>query len=285
MTVPVGRFTTVLGLGAGALLSVVVVGELEMSRLTSGRQVGFAVAAVVGGWGFLVAGELARRRRPSNPTGRLMVALGLAWLLAALQLADHDRLAVTIGSLFAWLWAAILAHLMLAFPSGRLGDRRARVLVISAYAIATLGELGWVLFADEGILYRSGCTHCALPLISAGAKPQLAEAFIAVQRISAAIVALLGSALLLSNWRRGTLMQRRALAPVLAFGALTGLLLAVSVTALAGGLSGVGEALQWPYEIALTLIPIAFLLGVLVTFLQRAIGVTRLLDHLDAARP
>jgi signal transduction histidine kinase len=171
---------------------------------------------------------------------------------------------------------------MLALPSGRLTDRRARVLVACAYVIATVGELAWVLFADAGIFYRSGCDGCALPLLSAGARPKVAEAFIAFQRVSAVVVAVLVCALLFSRWRTGTLVQRRALAPVLGFGALTGLLLAVSITAMASGVSGLGRALQWPYEIAVALIPIAFLVGVLVTFLRRALGVTRLLEELDA---
>lgn len=236
------RIRTEVVCGAGLLLGVVVAAELWMSRLTTARQAAFAATAVLGGWGFLAAGLLARRQRPASRTGMLMLALGFAWLLGALQLSDHDRLAVTVGTLLGWLWAAILAHLMLAFPSGRLADRRARALVVCAYLIATVGECAWSLFADARIFYRSPCDGCALPLVSFGSSHRLAEVFIAVQRLSAAVVAVLACGVLVSYWRNGTLVQRRALAPVLAFGALTGLLLAASITALAGGWRGLGRA-------------------------------------------
>jgi hypothetical protein len=77
---------------------------------------------VLGGGGFLAAGLVARQRQPSNRVGILMLAAGYAWVVSGLQFSDHPSLGY-FGALGGWLWAALLAHLTLAFPSGRLAGR------------------------------------------------------------------------------------------------------------------------------------------------------------------
>jgi len=89
------------------------------SDVTFANRAALTVITVFGGGGFVVAGLIARRRQPSNRVGPLMLAVGFAWVLAGLQFSSHPGLGY-LGVVGGWVWAALFAHLMLAFPSGRL---------------------------------------------------------------------------------------------------------------------------------------------------------------------
>ena len=119
---------------------------------------GVAVAyiGVAGAWGFVAAGVFAWLRRPDNRTGPLMIAVGLATLAAGLQFSDA-ALPFVLGGLFDTLIVALLVHLLLAFPSGRLAGRAARVTVAAGYVMATVLHAPQVLLGDEhGARRRSG---------------------------------------------------------------------------------------------------------------------------------
>ena len=73
------------------------------------------------GLAFVASGLVGRVRRPENRTGLLMIFVGLTWFGGALQ-ASNASLPYTIGYAGGTLIAAILIHLVLAFPSGRLLD-------------------------------------------------------------------------------------------------------------------------------------------------------------------
>jgi hypothetical protein len=90
-----------------------------------------AVWAVLGpavGWSFIGTGLYARHQRPESRTGTLMVRLGFAWFMQVLITANSPVL-YTIGISIAGLWGSVFLHLGLSFPSGRLVDRRDRLLV------------------------------------------------------------------------------------------------------------------------------------------------------------
>ena len=76
---------------------------------------------VLVGLAFVASGLVGRVRRPENRTGLLMIFVGLTWFGGALQ-ASNASLPYTIGYAGGTLIAAILIHLVLAFPSGRLFD-------------------------------------------------------------------------------------------------------------------------------------------------------------------
>jgi len=84
---------------------------------------------------FTVTGLVAWHRRPHNATGRLMLATALALWAAALQDDEIDVLR-TVGLLLDSLPLAVLLHLLLAFPSGRIGDRPSRNTAVAAYVVA-----------------------------------------------------------------------------------------------------------------------------------------------------
>ena len=117
----------------GVLLALLVLVELAVpstSRASVASVVdGVAVAA------FSVTGLLAWHRRPHNATGRLMVAAAVALWAAGMQ-DDEIEVLRHVGVLLDSLPLALLIHLLLAFPSGRLLGRRARVTVATAYLVA-----------------------------------------------------------------------------------------------------------------------------------------------------
>ncbi len=99
---------------------------------------------------YIAAGAIAWARRPDSRFGRLMVAAGFAMFLSSLQWSQTD-LPFTLGMAFDLLPAAILLHLFLAFPSGRLERGAERTLVVAAYTAALgLQLVKMLLWSVEG---------------------------------------------------------------------------------------------------------------------------------------
>ena len=85
----------VSGIALGALAYRAQVDNLPEPLTTEGR----ALATVLAGWAFLVAGLVAWWRRPANRLGLLMLAAGFALLARQLRYG-HDPLAFTVFMLF-----------------------------------------------------------------------------------------------------------------------------------------------------------------------------------------
>jgi hypothetical protein len=126
-------------LGTFALGVVILVATPGFERLPpGGRAIPYLGMVLVGG--YVGVGSFAALRRPDNRTGVLMIAVGIGFALSGLQLFDVAWL-WAIGSLVDTMTVALLVHLLLAFPSGRLearGERRAAVLAYAAGALQPL---------------------------------------------------------------------------------------------------------------------------------------------------
>src|SRR3954454_21808013 len=115
--------------------------------LTSGHMSSRGTWAVYNaalGWSFIGTGLYAWWRRPDNRSGALMTAVGFLWFLAPLSFSDNEAI-FTVGQFTASIPIAALAHLILAFPNGRLDSRYHRVLVGAGYFSATLLQLPGLL--------------------------------------------------------------------------------------------------------------------------------------------
>jgi signal transduction histidine kinase len=99
------------------------------------------------GWSFVGTGLFAWRRRPGNKTGLLMAAAGFAWFGAGLSAADDDLL-YTIGIALDALFPAVLGHLLVAFPTGRLQTHAERLVAFGAYFTVTVLQLPSLLFEE-----------------------------------------------------------------------------------------------------------------------------------------
>jgi signal transduction histidine kinase len=123
---------------------------------------GFTLALVT-----ITLGALVWERRPDSRTGILLVAFALVGLVTDPIVFPGSRLAVTVGLAAVWLTAAIAAHLMLAYPTGRFTSRIDRGFVAVVYGFALVAALPFLLFFDPRAPHDPAvteCSRCALPL-------------------------------------------------------------------------------------------------------------------------
>jgi signal transduction histidine kinase len=191
----------------------------------------WGAGTVVVGWGFVWVGLYAWARRPDNRVGMLMAGTGFAWFLAGLSFSDVP-LIFTIGQLFGSLFFAVVMHLLLAFPSGRLQSRFERRIVVAAYLLTTVVVAPLWLFADAEAL---DCESCPENVLLVDPNESLVTTMTSVLNIGG--IALIGAVLviLVRRWRRASAGQRRLLVPVYSAGAAVIVLLIVTVGLQASG--------------------------------------------------
>jgi signal transduction histidine kinase len=201
------------------------------------------------GFLFLLAGAVAHVRRPANPIGVLIALAGVALFLEDLQFTRSPVL-YTVAVPLRAASSPVIAHLVLAFPHGRLRSRWERLLVAAAYLVVLGSGVVGLLFSDDprDLLAISANR-------GAGAFADRALE-LAATAISAGVVLVL-----LYRWLTGRLPQRRLLSPVIAI-ALFGALTSGTGTALGDG-HPLSAPLLEAYRILFCLWPLAFLTGVL----------------------
>jgi signal transduction histidine kinase len=256
-----------------------------------GLWVGASVAITLG---FLGAGLFAWARRPDNRVGPLMVAVAYAWVASDFALSD-SALLFTVGQTLAMLFIAVTAHLLLAFPAGRLQSRGDRLAVAAAYfATCVLYVAAWVFASPE----RFDCAECPSNLFLIADDKELAEAFELATNVVLGAVALAILASLARRWARATPVERRELAAVLFAGvALMAVLFAAStIVPLTGADGTLATVLAAAAFVPFGLVPYVFLgslartrliragaFGELVTGLGKAPGRGELRDALARA--
>jgi signal transduction histidine kinase len=117
----------------------------NLGELTSRARAG---AIVVVAWSFLIAGLVAWSRRPANRLGLLLTAAGLVLLLRQFRYSD-DALVFTVFFAISELAYALVAHSVLAYPSGEVTGRAERALVRVGYAAMLLFPVA-ILLVYEG---------------------------------------------------------------------------------------------------------------------------------------
>jgi signal transduction histidine kinase len=158
---------------------------------------------------FTFLGLYAFARRPENRVGPLMMAVGFAFMLQLIGWIPTD-LTYTLGVfLFAELWLVVLAHLFLAFPTGRLEATLDRRLVAGAYAWWLVSAMLPLFFLD---FRANGGAFGNAFLISSN--NELADAIGRATSLVTACLALVFLYALVRHWRPATPAGRRVLAPV-----------------------------------------------------------------------
>jgi signal transduction histidine kinase/MFS family permease len=210
---------------------------------------------------FVASGIIARSQRPSNAIGILLIVVGFAWALGALTTANNEYV-FTAGLLLGTVFTAMLAHLFLAFPTGRLTNRTDRRIVGLFYAVVLVGPLLVFLF-DEGEVTTTSCDGpCPENVLSlVGAQP-LATAIAIVYAVGSLALATLVLVRMIQRWRRASPALRRTLAPVFVSAAV---LIAVAVfQSIVGFFSEeLARAINWLTLAAVLAVPLSFLYGLL----------------------
>jgi signal transduction histidine kinase len=230
------------------------------------------------GAGFIGTGLLAWLRHPANRFGALMVAVGFSYCLSGL-IVTTDSWPFIFGLLLIAVPYGILFHVLLAFPTGRIGSRPERRLALAAYLITTVGWWVCVPLEDTRVLDVP-----ANPLLIVDA-PGVFDALSRVRlAIVAALIALLG-VVLVRRLRAASASHRRALTPVYVAGGL--------VLALYAVWSVLGALNLWPHTqenlerarvIALALVPFAFQAGLLRSRVAGAAALRELMGRLGDRR-
>ncbi|MEV5720932.1 sensor histidine kinase [Amycolatopsis mediterranei] len=247
-------------LAAGCALGVVALTLKAGEGSHSARDTALSTTT---GFLFLLAGAVAHVRRPANPIGVLIALVGVALFLEDLQFAQ-DPVLYTIAVPLRAASSPVIAHLVLAFPHGRLRSRWERLLVAAAYLVVLGSGVAGLLVDDDprdllALWPGSGA------LADRALEP-------AATAISAGVVVVL-----LYRWLTGRLPQRRLLSPVVVI-ALAGALTSGAGTALGDAHPLSGPLLQ-AYRILFCLWPLAFLAGVMRARVGNAEMVRLLLER------
>ena len=186
-------------------VSVLALGAIEIAVLFAGAvnppwQV---VLFPVVGWVYLAAGAVAWVRRPSNRLGAVMVVGALAWIGAGLNNAPVRSLE-TAGVILASVPLAVVLHLVLAFPSGRLRDTTTRAAVLAGYLVALVLQTPQYLFGREG---SGSFVHVA-------DRPDLADLGHWVQHGTGAVLIVVVVVILARRLRDAAPRQRYVLGPL-----------------------------------------------------------------------
>jgi signal transduction histidine kinase len=157
------------------------------------------------------AGVLLGRWVPSNRTGWLLVAVGWVSLASGLEWAMHP-LVFTLGGVVGGAHYAVIVHLLLALPDGRLRSRTDRLLVGSVYALTLLSGIVPNLFFECRSALLTGCPGNLLlvrddPGLVRGTEMVLGA-------LGLVLLAVVAARLGRRWWRAGT-VGRRVLAPPL----------------------------------------------------------------------
>jgi signal transduction histidine kinase len=251
----IGLLALVVGVGA-ALLAFG--SERERSPVVAS-----AVLALVVGWAYIGSGLIARRQRPENRLGTVMVFIGFAWF--ATFLADADAsLPFTLGKALESVYLLGFVYLVLSFPTGRLRSKLDLGLLVAGVVLVTVVEIVWLLFADSRSQICSDCPHNAFEVTR---DDSVANGLLQGQRTIGVVLSVFTVALLVRRWRHASAPERHAGAPVLWAG--SGMFAALAFSVANDILDHpLGEGPAWTREAVFASIPIA----VLAVLLQRRLA-------------
>lgn len=276
------RITLVVLAVVGVVLGVLAY-QVQIDNLGPYTTPARSLAIVAVGWSFLLAGLVAWSRRPGNSVGALMIAAGFALLVRQLRYS-HDPLVFTVFFALGNLGYGLVAHSVLAYPSGRVADRYERALVKVGYAVVFGFPLAMLLFYDGAwALNEFPTPHESLLFVTGddGVVRALQKAFVIVFY---GVLATLLIAFIIRRLVHATPRARRMLAP---------LLLAAIAVALRAVFECVFtfvdrplayEYLFWWQIAAFIALPLALLWGLLRARLAR-VHVGELVVHLEQSTP
>ena len=246
-------------------------------QVHEGPYILFGLAVV---WAFVIAGLIARRRRPSNRTGLLMIGIGFAWLTAAFTDSPNDAV-FTLGLILNNFWPALLAHLLLSYPTGYL-DRLSRRVVIVTYLDTVVLSLLILPFSQPRLDGQGADRNSADNLLLVSHQPGLVRAASVAAELVALGIVVMVLWIVWRRWRSASDATRRVLGPMYLTGAAT-IVVLMAFTVLFVTFSGISQTLFfYVFTVAFTAIPVGYLFGILRTRLDRSGAVETLVRTLRA---
>ncbi len=261
-----------LVVGGAALVAGGIALTLILTSEHAGNSTVNAVLIPLIGWSFAVSGLVAWTRRPDNGTGRLLIAVSFVWLADTL-IYSNDRVIFTVGHMLDAMVLAVFAHLLLAYPFGRLHTRFERTIVAAGYALAIVANTSLLFFDPHpNCSVNEKCPTSALLIVRS---PTTASALNAVWDICAFVLLSCVVVLIVRHWRQSSPAARRSLRAILSVGGTAVLLLTISF-AVDPISKGASSAIALIALLIFGTVPFFFLAGVLHSRLARG-GVAELL--------
>ncbi len=265
---------------AGVAAAAVLVGAICVALMAANPDSGDA-----GTWSVQLAANLFTigvglvmwHARPGNRVGPLVIALGFASAVDFLSWDGRDALVWTVGDMWNVVGLVVLAHVYLAFPDGRTAGWSRR-LTIAVYAWFFLLTVGPRLMHP----YPSSWT-IRNPLLL-WPNEGLADSLGMVANLGALVLTILVVGTVLDRWRRGSPVARRALAPVFWVSPIALVVNGTFFVARAIGSDTLFTVSTGPLaQLSNFLLPIAFLIGLLQTRLERG-SIADLVRELDGVK-
>ncbi|MFJ8826924.1 sensor histidine kinase [Streptomyces sp. NPDC102467] len=272
-----GKRAVRLRLTGAAAVAVVSGAAGSWAYARAGASASDLVRDLAVGWAYVVAGLMAWRRRPANNTGRLMVLEGITWFFGNLQGTANPAL-FTFGAWWEALNMAVLLHLILSFPEGRLTTVLTRRLVQFAYGLVAVGGLLRTLLfdpaTDTGATYLD-CRDCGPNLFFVPPWHGMFDTFDALYHAAGWVISAVAAVAIVLRWRHASAARRRALLPAwIGIGVAVVFLMwdmLFYVVPWFGEVGSVAEqAVYLLSDLAQVAVPFAFLGGLLRMHLQRA---------------
>jgi signal transduction histidine kinase len=167
------------------------------------------------GLSFLAAGLAAWRRWPANRLGLLFSIVGYAWLAPNVGNLPY-ALPFTLGDAVASVYAASLAHLALAWPTGRLQSRFERSVVVTVYAWNIGQSVVSMLFWNPRTPGPGSCgPGCPANLLLVDSSSSIESAFDAWSVIVSMTITATVLPLIIRHWRKARGWSRRSMTPLL----------------------------------------------------------------------
>ncbi|GAA3565147.1 hypothetical protein GCM10022197_21100 [Microlunatus spumicola] len=222
---------------------------------------------------YLTAGLVAWRRRPHNRIGVLLLVTGLSIWLTALASAP-TRFLSTTALVAGSMPLALTLHLILAYPSGRVEGRFAKVLVGLGYLASTLLQVPVVLVGSGPAAVWDPPAAASVVLVASW-----------VQTTVGVFSVVAAAALVAVRMLDADPYERRRLGPMVWYRVLLPLLIAVGALATQLAADRLATGLGLVQFLGVLGLPVVFLVGLLLGSFGRAGEVDELVTRIGATTP
>jgi signal transduction histidine kinase len=208
------------------------------------------ISIAVVGLSFMVAGIAAWQRWPASRLGLLFTIVGYLYLVPYILVNLANPVAWTIGNVTSGaVYGAALAHLGLAWPTGRLRSRFECGVVVADYAQNIAFNTAATMFWNPAF---SGCNaSCPANVLLIGDGSRSAwNAINTVEALIGFVITGIVLTLIVRHWRSARGWSRRAMIPLLWIGAAVG---AEQILT--------GSLFHFPATVTYALLPLVLLAG------------------------
>jgi len=221
--------------------------------------------AVALGWIYVGSGLYGAARRPQSRVGLLLCLAGLLWLASLLRESNTSPFDA-LGTVAYWTATAMIGHIVITFPSGRIRAWTEGAVVITNYANSIVLTLASWLFLD---LQALGCSVCPRNVLVIRDDPAMVDGIGRLATWLGLATSLLLIGIVTYRWARASGAGRRIYGPVL----WVGVIISVEYFVVVGFFSewlAPSSRFFWVDQAITAAYPIAFLIGLLRTRMSRS---------------